>query len=963
MRSSSQTFAAALVVAAGLASFVSTAHAAVAPQQTPALAKLLDAFPGVHMSTAHGAPQMFYGVPMTQGDTPDLAAQQWLADFEESFGAGQLDLVQDRNTEVNYGKFNAFVYNQTMDGLPVEMGTLRLLVLNAPTQDDPTTLAHRVVMATARVATRPAGGFAQDTVNAQQATKIVQQRDVAKDLDTWNTPEMCVYFGQGDPVSLTAPVRCWKFAGWSSTDASKSLTFFVDAATGNVVFTRDNVSHADVIGRIRGWATPPNNTAPSATNPPSQRFIPEVRVSLVGESGSAYTDASGFFRITRTASTPVTLSVSLAQGHWVAIADAAGNPVVGGELPNYPTNNNQIINLTTQAAGSQENVLSQVNTFLAQNDTHNFFRSRSGDWNRIDIRLPANVNINDSCNAFFRAQPLSTNFFSAGGGCTNTGWGMIVNHEYGHFIVNRLQLGQGAFGEGFGDSVSILIADTPVMGAGFFDNGAPTRDVDADNVQAPCDDPGGEPHYCGEILGGIIWEMRNAFVDSFGLNAGRDELRQLFVDWALVTAGAPQGSSDPVDANNLAEWLTVDDTDGLFCNGTPHHPEIVQGFGARNIQPSGDPAIEDRVRITVDTPAPEVVPTGTTPVVAVHMVPENATIVPGTQRFRYRTSRETEWITVPLTGGVNNLYSASLPQLTCTDAIEYYFLVDTDQGSVAYPTPACGGGYFFVRSQPNAADLAPFQPEDFEAPNPDWTESFADGAVDGRWIRAIPLGSSIVNLVPSTDTTDQGVNCWVTKNNPTNGAPEDNDVDAGAAILTSPRINLSAFTDAIVTYNRWFTNGKGTNPFEDTFVVQVSDDDGATWHTAQTVGPAKGPNTVGGWITDSTFTINFSGAHTAIRNRIRFVARDDFGDSLVEAAIDDLRITGSLCQQPCDSIDYNRDGLLPDTQDIADFLSVFGGGPCSTNACNDIDFNNDNLFPDTADIEALLTAFSGGVCD
>ncbi|MFO0832423.1 MAG: LamG domain-containing protein [Phycisphaerales bacterium] len=64
----------------------------------------------------------------------------------------------------------------------------------------------------------------------------------------------------------------------------------------------------------------------------------------------------------------------------------------------------------------------------------------------------------------------------------------------------------------------------------------------------------------------------------------------------------------------------------------------------------------------------------------------------------------------------------------------------------------------------------------------------------------------------------------------------------------------------------------------------------------------------------------------------------------------------------CDSIDFNGDGLFPDTQDIEDFLSVFAGGPCSTGTCADIDFNNDDLFPDTADIDALLSVFSGGPC-
>lgn len=64
----------------------------------------------------------------------------------------------------------------------------------------------------------------------------------------------------------------------------------------------------------------------------------------------------------------------------------------------------------------------------------------------------------------------------------------------------------------------------------------------------------------------------------------------------------------------------------------------------------------------------------------------------------------------------------------------------------------------------------------------------------------------------------------------------------------------------------------------------------------------------------------------------------------------------------CDSIDFNGDGLFPDTQDIDDFLSVFSGGPCSTGTCGDIDFNNDGLFPDTSDIDSLLSVFSGGAC-
>jgi hypothetical protein len=64
----------------------------------------------------------------------------------------------------------------------------------------------------------------------------------------------------------------------------------------------------------------------------------------------------------------------------------------------------------------------------------------------------------------------------------------------------------------------------------------------------------------------------------------------------------------------------------------------------------------------------------------------------------------------------------------------------------------------------------------------------------------------------------------------------------------------------------------------------------------------------------------------------------------------------------CDSIDFNGDGVAPDSGDLEDFLIVFAGGPCGTGTCGDSDFNNDGVAPDTADIDAFLLVFGGGSC-
>lgn len=65
----------------------------------------------------------------------------------------------------------------------------------------------------------------------------------------------------------------------------------------------------------------------------------------------------------------------------------------------------------------------------------------------------------------------------------------------------------------------------------------------------------------------------------------------------------------------------------------------------------------------------------------------------------------------------------------------------------------------------------------------------------------------------------------------------------------------------------------------------------------------------------------------------------------------------------CDGIDFNRNTVFPEDQDIIDFFSVLSGGACSTGpSCSDGDFNNNGMHPEDADVIDFLDVLAGGRC-
>ncbi|MBK9188566.1 MAG: M36 family metallopeptidase [Phycisphaerales bacterium] len=896
------------------------------PPETQAL---IDATPGLHADMLPGRVMGLWGTAMLTAKDPATAAQSWLAMHDRALGAGPLETALIREDEVNYGKFSVFVYEQQMDGVPVEFGRVRVIVLN--TRDD-----SRVVGVSSRVAPRPFEGFRPDTHDGADAFNVVTSFEVFKRFENWSKPEMVIYFGEGDLPAPIEPVRAWKFTGeLMNPDPEKyqKKTFFVDASNGRLLFIRNEVLHIDVTGQVLANATPwplGNAAADHAGNPPILQTVPNIKVRIVG-GGEAFTDANGNFTIAHAGTAPVTIEASVGDGRWARVADQGGTPLITASTtatPGIPAT----LTLNT-TPGQLTNA--QANAFIHQTLTHNHFKDRAPTFTALDTQLPANTAVSGSCNAFYNG--TSTNYYNMSATCNNTAFSSVVAHEYGHHIVNRLGLAQGAFGEGFGDTMSMMIYDDPIVGRFFNIGGGAVRTPDTTNQQYPCSTT--TVHTCGQILGNVMWELRKAFVNQHGLTNGRDMIRQQHIDWALITAGGVGNES--ANPGTLWEWLTIDDNDGNLNNGSPNYCLIVGAFAQSGIP---EPQLTPSVAFAFPDGQPSNLVPGVATNFRVNVSAGSATPLPGTGSLYYRRVGASSFTIAPMTQGAANQYTATIPGQDCGAPIEYYVRVGINGGAAVSPYAFCAQPTRYATITSGQSVVAT---DDMEIDR-GWT--IGGNASAGVWERGDPIGTA---AQPEDDTTPGGVNCWFTGQGTVGGAVGEADVDGGYTTLSSPTYNLNGFADAEIRYNRWYSNNAGGAPGADWFYTYVSTNGGSSWRLAQLVGP-NGPETTGGWRA-SSFRLSDVRLTPTSSVRVRFRAEDIYSGSIVEAAIDDLEVIGITCDNapPCPG-DYNGSGGTPDDADVAAFFADWNAGDPRA------DINGSGGTPDDADVAEFFNFWNQG---
>ncbi len=690
------------------------------------------------------------------------------------------------------------------------------------------------------------------------------------------------------------------------------------AATEMPIGAMVAASLGEVTGTVRA-----NTTASTRAAECDPEFVSGLPYAAVTADGTTvYADVNGSF--THPYSGGGTSFGGVIGGQWFSVNNQAGSEATaygsGGSGDSvtitYNTSPTELVTAQTNAYKEANLIRDMV---LDMNPSYPTITSQTG-W-------PINVNLNDTCNAYYDYS--SINFYQAGGSCNNTAFSVIVHHEYGHHLVACAGSGQGEYGEGMGDIMGVVLTGDSELARGFYssdcNNGIRTADNSCQYSASSCSSCGSQIHACGQLISGCVWDTWVALEASNPLNA-QQIIRGLSVNSILMHSGTAINDAIAID------FVTLDDDDGNIDNGSPHYFEIAEGFGLHDLD------VPELALLSIT--APDGLPSHIDPsggsTLSLQIQNLQGQFEDGSGRVFIGQGGSYDQYALESLGGDD--YQAAFPAADCGDALDYFFAADTTVGMTVYWPSDAPSTAFSVQAAFGEPIVA-FE-EDFET---DGGFTASGSAVDGQWTHGVPVNCNRGD--PPTDFDGNG-SCWLTDNS--SGSQCNSDVDDGTVYLTSPAMDASE-PGMSLCYARWFSNDYGAAPNTDTFVVQVSDDGGSSWLTLETVGPA-GDEVSGGWY-DVCFVLeSVSGFDPTSDMRVRFMTSDAASSgSVVEAAVDAISLSMADCEDdnPCPS-DLDGNGQT-DVDDILAVIAAFGSG-----AGGDADGDGDT---DVDDILAVVAGF------
>ncbi len=855
----------------------------------------LRAVPQARLFEHNGRTTDAYGTAMAHGNSPEDAAEEFRWNHVEIFGVAPQDLdwrgpladerhLQPLMLDPDTGryKFTLVYYTQRISDIPVYAADIRLLVRNEP--------GFPVVLA--RNGLRDIGGFKPNPTGVRDAAHGRDAAGAAFPTLTRFTEPRLVIWGGVDEMAVE-PRVAYQFIGDNGLRAgevAEKWLFITDGATGDILYREDRVYTVDIAGNVSALAT--EGIAADICEDELPEALPYALVRIGGTD--VFADENGDFVIPNAGIGPVTVESHI-QGQFFDIENFGGpNTVLTSEVtPPGP------VDFVHNADNANEFDRAEVNVYLEANAIRDHVLFYSPDYPVIATQTGffARVSMNSQQSGGFcpgNAQYLGDGmrFCASGSNNPNTGWSSVVHHEYGHHLVAMAGSGQGAYGEGTGDVASVLVLDDPRLGQGFFNNcNSSLRNADNNCQYSPSScttNCGSQIHDCGQLISGCVWSTRNELVAT-----NPDTYRDILSDIAVNAILLHTGSS--ITPAITVHYVTLDDDDDTIDNGSPHYAEIDAGFGAHGmpapelallafVYPDGRPSFSD--------------PNEGAPVV-VEIQSISGVLDTDSPPLLHVSINGGDFEASPLApvAGEEARFSGTLPQAPCFATLDWFVSAQTTDGlDVTSPNNAPKGGTFetfVITDEINVLE------EDFEDAVGYTVTGDVSGAASGEWELGVPAGGG-ARGDPAQDFDGSG-QCYLTGN-----APDNTDVDNGSTILTSPAFDMSApGAQHFISYARWYSNTFGAAPNADIFVVEISNDDGASWSNLETVGPS-GDEVDGGWFFVS-HNVNDVLEPTA-QVRVRFTASDLGSGSVVEAAIDALRVDKVVC----DSVDKTPPRIIHD---------------------------------------------------
>ncbi len=377
------------------------------------------------------------------------------------------------------------------------------------------------------------------------------------------------------------------------------------------------------------------------------------------------------------------------------------------------------------------------------------------------------------------------------------------------------------------------------------------------------------------------------------------------IQYSPDTSGGNSGSAVQDDSTGLT--IGIHTHAGCNSGGGANNGTAVQHAAFQNAlaNPLGICAFGLDLAIVGERPT--MLETGEAATVTVQVNANGVTLDSGT--IVLHVDNGAGFVAIPMTSTGPDTYEGTFSAEDCDfDALFYVSAMDTTGDSYFEPT----GGSASPFSASVADEYTTFASFNFET-DPLWTVANT-ALTTGAWVRDVPRAEGRGDPLADFDGSGQ---CWVTGN----GLSED--VDGGPTSLITAPIDLSAASDPVVTYARWFDTNATVGT--DNLLIQFSDNGGASWVTVENLGDQDGWNEV------SFRVLDYVGLTSQFQ--VRFSATDNPNNSVTEAAIDAFRVVDESCNNTpaCtgdiadDFGNLGADGMVS----FGDFLALLGLiGPC-----------------------------------